>query len=129
MKPLLISILFCLTILSRLLFELGWEIYFVVNQDRIAAEKCVNREKPALKCNGKCYLARQLALEQKTKPEPEKVPANPFHLKTDIACLSFRVHPVMKDIDTASESPAHKLLVCKEHVSDERYFHPPQYAL
>lgn len=42
---------------------------YVVNQDFIAKTLCENKNKPKLKCNGKCHLAKQLAKqEKKEKP-------------------------------------------------------------
>jgi hypothetical protein len=35
-----------------------------INQSAITAEKCENRDKPEIQCNGKCYLKKQLANEQ-----------------------------------------------------------------
>jgi hypothetical protein len=41
---------------------------FELNQKYIATELCVNRDKPQLHCNGKCYLMRKLKqAEQKEK--------------------------------------------------------------
>jgi hypothetical protein len=41
---------------------------FEINQKYIAAELCVNRNRPELHCNGKCYLMRKLKqAEQKEK--------------------------------------------------------------
>lgn len=34
---------------------------YVINYDYIVKELCENKEKPELKCNGKCHLAKQLA--------------------------------------------------------------------
>lgn len=38
---------------------------FEIRRDYIIANLCVNRSKPQLKCNGKCYLAKRLAAAQK----------------------------------------------------------------
>lgn len=35
-------------------------IDFTINQEFIAQELCENKEKPELKCNGKCYLMKKL---------------------------------------------------------------------
>jgi hypothetical protein len=41
---------------------------FEINQKYIAAELCINRNRPELHCNGKCYLMRKLKqAEQKEK--------------------------------------------------------------
>lgn len=34
---------------------------YIVNYDYINKELCINKDKPALKCNGKCHLMKQLA--------------------------------------------------------------------
>ncbi|MCH2192587.1 hypothetical protein [Kordia sp.] len=46
--------------------------YYVINQDYIADFLCINKDKPELECNGKCYLAEQLkkASEEKEKNLP-----------------------------------------------------------
>lgn len=36
-------------------------IEYVVNYDYIAKVLCVNKDKPAMKCNGKCHLMKELA--------------------------------------------------------------------
>lgn len=45
---------------------------YLINQDYIAEFLCINKDKPALECNGKCYLAEQLkkASEEKEKNLP-----------------------------------------------------------
>ncbi|MBW8201006.1 hypothetical protein [Flagellimonas abyssi] len=40
---------------------------YMVNQDYIAEYLCVNKDKPMLNCNGKCYLAKMLQEEQDEK--------------------------------------------------------------
>jgi len=34
---------------------------YIVNYDYISKKLCINKDKPALKCNGKCHLMKQLA--------------------------------------------------------------------
>lgn len=47
-------------------FQVGTYLYFQANIDAIVAQFCINKERPKLKCNGKCYLADQLTLSNKT---------------------------------------------------------------
>ncbi|MAU15066.1 MAG: hypothetical protein CMH46_05945 [Muricauda sp.] len=42
---------------------------YVVNQDYIAEYLCVNKDKPMLNCNGKCYLSKMLQEEQNEKQQ------------------------------------------------------------
>lgn len=36
------------------------QVSFYLNQSAIVKEKCENKSKPEMKCNGKCYLAKKL---------------------------------------------------------------------
>lgn len=72
-------VIFCISgFLAKDIARLGWEIWFKVNQEQIIAEKCENKAKPMLHCNGKCYLSKQLEkLEQKEQNHNSKT--NPFN--------------------------------------------------
>ena len=65
----LISILLLLTIAVRSIYSLGYMIYFEWNLEEIVTTYCINKDKPVLKCQGKCYLKKQLTL---VNPESEK---------------------------------------------------------
>lgn len=45
----------------RPLYNVGCVAYYELNIDYIIETYCINKEKPELKCNGKCHLATQLA--------------------------------------------------------------------
>ena len=45
---------------------------YVVNYDYIVDELCVNRDRPELNCNGRCYLMRALAEEASKKRDAEE---------------------------------------------------------
>ena len=42
---------------------------YVINKDYIAEYLCVNKDKPMLNCNGKCYLAKMLKEKQDDKKQ------------------------------------------------------------
>jgi len=51
---------------------------YVVNYDYISNVLCINRDKPELHCNGKCYLSKELAKSSqedssKTKNQTQKI--------------------------------------------------------
>lgn len=48
---------------SRLCVIAGYEL----NKSYIARVLCVNRDKPAMHCNGKCYLRKKLQQDQQRK--------------------------------------------------------------
>jgi len=45
----------------------GTIAYFHLNREYIAKVLCENRQRPELKCNGRCYLARQLKQQEDNK--------------------------------------------------------------
>jgi hypothetical protein len=71
---LLLILLFC----GKFIYTSFWLIYFHINQQEIIRLSCENKNRPELKCNGKCYLAKQLRkadfdlAERKTKQETQR---------------------------------------------------------
>jgi hypothetical protein len=64
----------------------GAVAYYRVNQDYIAKNLCVNRDKPKMNCNGQCYLAKQL----KAQEEKESKTANERLEKLPEIILTFQ---------------------------------------
>lgn len=59
MKKALAIIVF-LALFVQTVAQLGVIGYYEVNKDYIAKNLCENRDKPQMKCCGKCYLKKQL---------------------------------------------------------------------
>jgi len=55
------------------MFYIGQVAYYNLNIDYIIENYCINKEKPELKCNGKCHLAKQLASVSKTNTSDDLV--------------------------------------------------------
>nr|WP_121272320.1 hypothetical protein [Pedobacter schmidteae] len=70
LKPLSILLLFSLLTAncSNLFVYLGFE----ANQNYIAKELCINRDKPEMHCNGKCYLMKKLKQAQEKEQKQER---------------------------------------------------------
>lgn len=45
---------------------------YLLNKDYIAKVLCVNRDKPEMKCNGKCHFAKQLKKQDAAEGQTEK---------------------------------------------------------
>ena len=45
---------------ARPVYQAAYLMYFEFNLDAIIETYCVNKDKPQLKCNGQCHLAKQL---------------------------------------------------------------------
>lgn len=54
--------------LTQLFYFAGYEL----NKEYIAAELCVNKDKPQLQCNGKCFLAKKIAEAEKKQQANER---------------------------------------------------------
>lgn len=79
--------LICIFLVSSWMY-VGIYVDFLLRQDYIAQNLCVNRSKPALKCGGKCYLMTKIQeLSKQSFPQPKQTPAVQlinfplFHLK------------------------------------------------
>lgn len=44
---------------------------FIINNEYIATVLCINKKKPEMHCDGKCYLKTQLGKEEKKKQSRE----------------------------------------------------------
>lgn len=60
MKRLIPIVLFSCLLLSKTIYGIFWQVKFHLNQREIVRMECVNKNRPELHCNGKCYLAKQL---------------------------------------------------------------------
>lgn len=77
------------------------EAEFLLNKSYIAKVICVNKEKPKMHCNGKCYLAKQLKQQEKQEqqspnPMKEKFDVQPFFLPNDLVFTSIRFTAKLK---------------------------------
>jgi hypothetical protein len=95
---------------------------YQLNKNYIAANLCENKDKPGMKCEGKCYLCKRLKNEEsKDKENPERRAENKFE------SISFQwgfalTHPVPKLITL-------RYLSFQESVYNSfalSFFHPPQ---
>jgi len=74
--------LLCLILLKVLAVPLLLMNY-EANKDFIAAKFCVNKTRPAMNCNGKCHLSKQLAKAAESAPSSEKTTVNQAQPGTD----------------------------------------------
>mgnify|MGYP001182219611 CR=1 FL=1 len=56
------------------LTKIGILIGFTINQEYIAEVLCINRDKPASTCQGKCYLSQKM--KKAEEPDKEPIPTN-----------------------------------------------------
>lgn len=56
------------------MFKTGYIIYWKANQTYISQQFCENKNKPKLKCCGKCYLKKQLNKFEKSNGNKNSIP-------------------------------------------------------
>ena len=124
----LLTVLLTIALLGKSLFFLGWEIWYKIDQTRITREKCENKDKPAMKCNGKCYLAKQLKkLEAEELKNASSKKHNPYTGKIELqSCSILQIKPSVFS-SFKSEHITHFYtyvsFYSKEHLFT--IFHPP----
>lgn len=99
---------------------------FEIRRDYIVANLCVNRSRPMLNCNGKCYLAKRMAvLEEQEKRQAEQnyisklmdhVMNNRIQLNIIPQFISFEVLP---ELTFTYSSPF------TTRIAVDEIFHPP----
>lgn len=77
----IVSILFVIALLWKDIAAFSWNVWFYNNQVELAAKYCVNKKKPMLHCNGKCYLAKQLKQLEQEEKNNQPVPKMPLKLQ------------------------------------------------
>ncbi|MDG3582595.1 hypothetical protein PSF86_09350 [Galbibacter sp. CAA-3] len=63
--PILFTFLYMLAMLKPVLPVFD----YVINQDYIAEYLCINKDKPEMHCNGKCYLMQMLEEQNSSKKQ------------------------------------------------------------
>jgi hypothetical protein len=116
-------------ILFKPIAQLSWEVWYATNIEYVAEELCENKEEPEMKCNGKCYLAKQLAkveVEQQEDPSPEK-PVNPFQAKQEPPVI-HQGHLLFDLASTPIESKKSQFIyLCTPYTAIfGEVFHPPR---
>ena len=97
---------------------------YLVNNEYIKEVLCINKERPKLECNGKCYLMQQL---QKSEiPQDENEP--PITALTKIEYIEFALFQVeIKNLlFSFKEKPSTHYLFKNDASILDDIFHPPQ---
>lgn len=120
-----VPLILILSILSQTMGQFAVLTYFGINRKTIIKTECVNLDKPALQCNGKCYLNKLLKkVEDKNdsqKTVKEVRVDNMFCLKQ----LIFKFDLAVKTL----KNPTFFYNAETPFRSTDAIFHPPPYCL
>lgn len=120
-----ITIFMIFTLMFSNISKLWVLVDFAVHQDYISNTFCVNKAKPMLNCNGKCYLAQKLK-EQEEK-EKKQIPAALKEKSETVYVSNFSTLDIRHTI--TAQGIKLQPLFHLEHVSAkhlDRIFKPPK---
>ena len=121
LKPLLAYGLLALLLVQTFSREL-LVVDYALNRATITARFCVNKARPVLRCNGKCYFAKQLKKQQ----ERENNAPNPLRDKLEVLPAPFAAWQPCPPRAFAAAAPAYARLVPGTYAAPRgRVFHPP----
>lgn len=72
----LVSYILLFSIIARPTINIGTIAYYQLNLNEIIDKYCVNKDKPALQCDGKCYLSQHLGLTDSTSEKGSSINFN-----------------------------------------------------
>jgi hypothetical protein len=94
---------------------------FELNRDFIAKNLCINRDKPWLHCNGKCYFMRKIKqAQEKEKSQERQSQKNLFQEACFTQKAGIRFYPLVLQV---MQVPHHRIALPIAHLS---IFQPPQ---
>ena len=126
----ILSIVFVIALLWKDVAAFSWNIWFYNNQVQLAAKYCVNKKKPMLHCDGKCYLAKQLKKLEQEEKKNQPVPKLPLKLKENVwNADSQKPVPFEKVLLPSSKETAVFFYQNQELISfSVSTFHPPAFG-
>jgi hypothetical protein len=99
-------------------------VVFKLNQNYIARNLCVNRDKPMTMCGGSCYLKKKL---EKNRQEDQPYPRSQTkedRLLEFYSCAASLAGPAHSGQDNTPFLPYHDKLFCIDFITG--IFHPPK---
>ncbi len=125
-----IAILLAFMVLSVILKDVAMYVLFKVNQDYIAATKCVNKDKKvskyALNCNGQCYLKKTIVAYHESKENNSSIPFPTLEDQQEVQQIIqyFEIDNSKKVVYTSNLIHSKPNLYTQSFLQD--IFHPPQ---
>lgn len=119
----LASILIIFSFLLYNFSKLGVYANYELHKDYIAKVLCVNKNKPSLNCNGKCFLKRKM--KQDTQQKENSSP-NSHRENISLPYIKSETVADLPNIEILAEKNA--LYLLKDYATPElELFHPPRF--
>lgn len=101
------------------LVQVGW---FILEQDRIAAEQCVQKDEPVNCCRGKCVLAEVV---NKSEPQENRDARLVVTETSELVYCAAALSPLIKYSEGPSLLIPFRESICL-HLRAAEIFHPPK---
>lgn len=102
------------------LAKLGLISYYTLNINYIIKELCENKDKPELKCNGKCYLKKKMGEADKAEKQAAEIFKQiEFPVFIPHTIISLNAQYVFIDNSTPELNNLYS------HTPNVKIFHPP----
>lgn len=102
---------------------------FKYNQNYIAANLCENKSRPALKCDGKCYLKKQIGNTQESEQAPisfkKTILYNYFYIKEDFVRIPTTILLPQYTINLPNEKPMFETFAFISRLLVNQLLRPP----
>jgi len=102
-------------------------INYYINYDYIVAELCENKDKPVLKCNGKCHLTKELKKASNGVDSEQKAP--PLNMKEYPIAPIFANNSIFESFQFIKIK--HRFEAITENLNSNYsnfVFHPPKFS-
>lgn len=103
--------------------KLSFITWFTVNQTQIIEDCCINKNKPELNCNAKCYLTNNLAKQDETATNQPNSSKLKQHTEEVLYCEENNTFNLPSFI-TKVLSPKKQFVYFYQHISN--VFEPPK---
>lgn len=80
--PRLLSLMLIMVLSAKLLFALGFGLYFMAFRTQVAAERCINISKPGSRCKGSCYFMQKMKSVEAEQNQQGITPELPMEAAT-----------------------------------------------
>lgn len=104
----------------------AFTVWFYANRNAIASEHCINKNRPELKCNGKCFLNKKM--REATQHQDEEAP---LHVKQQLESSPFTITGTQHEVTGISPvvSPLQAgILLNYSYLHSMAIFHPPLHS-
>lgn len=123
MRKQLITIFLMLVWLCQLSDRYFVMFEFYINQEYVARNLCVNKDKPQLQCNGQCHLEKQLDEEEKREQNnPERRTDNKNEIVYDGSSCITVITPAYTTLSVTHNNPD---CIGTPIDQSQTIFHPP----